>query len=147
MRETIAIAEKTKSRHEILMLDEIRFLADAFRGVGPTIEHCSEYLNQLCVAPELTGDADVWAHTIETASIDDELDRKWDVESDDLLNKIRRLSREARRTIVLGIVEFWERSSDRRAEEVLHWVLEEVNTKLANEQNKSSHAASKPQML
>ena len=61
MRETIAIMEKTNSRHEILMLDEIRFLADAFRGVGPMIEHCCEYLDQLCVGPELTGDADVWA--------------------------------------------------------------------------------------
>ena len=86
-------------------------------------------------------------HTIETASIDDELDRKWDVESDDLLRKIRRLPKEARRTIVLGIVEFWERSADRRAEEVLHWILDEINTKLANEQNKSSRVASRPQVL
>src|ERR1017187_5572602 len=119
--------DTTKSGQVVLLLDEIRFLADALRDVGPMIEHCSDYLERLCAGQERPDGRDIWAHTIETAAIDDELDKKWDVESEDLLRKLRHLSAEARRKIVLGIIEFWEQSTDRRAEEVLHWLLDEVN--------------------
>jgi hypothetical protein len=129
MCEERVIQNTTKSGQVVLLLDEIRFLADALRDVGKTIEHCSGYLDRLCTGQECPDGRDIWAHTIDTAVIDDGLDRKWDVESEDLLYKISHLSEESRRKIVLGIIEFWERSADRRAEEVLHWVLDEVNTR------------------
>ena len=129
MCEERVIRDTTKSGQVVLLLDEIRFLADALCGVGPMIEHCSDYLDRLCADQECSGGGNIWAHTIETAAIDDELDRKWDVESEDLLCKMRHLSRESRRKIVLGIIEFWERSADRQAEEVLHWLLDEVNNR------------------
>jgi hypothetical protein len=127
MCEERVIQDTTKSGQVVLLLDEIRFLADALRDVGTTIEHCSGYLDRLCADQECPDGRDIWAHTIDTAAIDDGLDRKWDVESEDLLYKVRHLSNEARREIVLGVVEFWEQSADRRAEEVLHWLLDEVN--------------------
>ena len=121
--------DTTKSGQVVLLLDEIRFLADALRDVGPTIENCSGYLDRLCAEQECPDGGDILARTIETAAMDDGLDRKWDVESDVLLYKIRHLSNKARREIVLGVIEFWEQSADRRAEEVLHWLLDEVNTR------------------
>jgi hypothetical protein len=137
MCEERVVQDITRSGQVVLLLDEIRFLADALRDAGPTIEHCSSYLDRLCADQECPDGRDIWAHTIETASIDDELDKKWDVESEDLLCKIRRLPNEARRKIVLGIVEFWERSADQRAEEVLHWLLDEVNTRTVKGENEA----------
>ena len=129
MCEERVIQDTTKSGQVVLLLDEIRFLADALRDVGPTIERCSGHLDRLCADQECPDGGDIWAHTIETAGIDDELDKKWDVESENLLCKIRHLSSEVRRKIVLGVIEFWEQSADRRPEEVLHWLLDEVNTR------------------
>ena len=133
MCEEYVIRNSPRSGQVVLLLDEIRFLADALRGVGPMIERCSDYLDRLCADHECPGGGDIWAHTIETAAIDDELDTKWDVESEDLLRKIRHLSEESRRKIVLGIIEFWELSAGRRAEEVLHWLLDDVNTRIIKE--------------
>ena len=97
MCEGRVIQDTTKSGQVVLLLDEIRFLADALRDVGPTIERCSGHLDRLCADQECPDGGDLWAHTIETAGIDDELDKKWDVESENLLCKIRHLSSEVRR--------------------------------------------------
>ena len=147
MCEERVIQDTTKSDQVVLLLDEIRFLADALRDVGKTIEHCSGYLDRLCTGQECPDGRDIWAHTIDTAVIDDGLDRKWDVESDVLLHKVRHLSNEARRKIVLGVIEFWEQSADGRAEEVLHWLLDEVNTRTVNGETEATSVDPGPEYV
>jgi len=116
-----------KVTYKVLTLAEIRLLADALRGVGSMIERCPEYLDRLCADQCASVGDSPMAHTVKAAIMDDQLDTKWNVGGKDLLQKIRQLSWESRRTIVFGIVEFWERSAD--ADEVaLHWILDEVNT-------------------
>ena len=140
------IGDTTKPGQVVLLLDEIRLLADALRSVGPRLEHCPEYLDQLCGGRDGPVGDNILAHLVEAAVMDEALDIKWDVEVEDVLSKIQCLSEEARRKIVLTIVEFWERDSDRRAEELLHWVLDEINS-TNKKQTESISVCSKPEEL
>ena len=118
---------QAKASDKVLTLDEIRLLADALRGVGSMIERWPEYLDRFCADQCASVGDSLMAHIVKAAIMDDQLDTKWNVGGKDLLQKIRQLSWESRRTIVFGIVEFWDRSAD--ADEVaLHWILDEVNT-------------------
>jgi hypothetical protein len=118
---------QAKGGCHVLTLAEIRLLADALRGVGSMIERWPDYLDRLCADQCASVGDSTMARTVVAAIMDDQLDTKWDVEGKDLLRKISQLSWESRRTIVFGIVEFWERSAD-VDEESLHWILDEVNT-------------------
>jgi hypothetical protein len=122
------LKDEPKDIYKVLTLNEIRLLADALRGVGSTIERCPEYLDRLCADRCASIGDGYMEQTVDAAMTDDQLDAKWDIEGKDLLRKVRQLPCESRRTIVLGVVEFWDRSSDNTEDEGLHWVLDEVNT-------------------
>lgn len=128
---------KTRIYPDTLLLDELRLLADALRGIESMLEQDADALDRLC------GDRTM-VEIVEAAMVDDQLETKWDVEAEDLLPKLHRLSEASRRKIVLGIVEFWERSPNRRAEEVLHDVLDEINAKNAKQEPDSTSVSPKP---
>jgi hypothetical protein len=135
---------KTRTHPDILLLDELRLLADALRNVESMFEKDADALDRFCGDQHASVGYRTMADLVEAAMMDQQLETKWDVESEDLLLKLHRLSEATRRKIVLGVVEFWERSSDRRAEEVLHAVLDEINAKNAKQEPDSTSVSPKP---
>ena len=135
---------KTRTHPDILLLDELRLLADALRNVESMLEKDADALDRLCGDQHAVVGYRTMADLVEAAMMDEQLETKWDVEAEDLLPKIHRLSESSRRKLVLGVVEFWERSLDRRAEEVLHDILDEINSKIAKQETESTSVSPKP---
>ena len=106
---------------------ELKLVADALNGIHRQLVMDDSLWGTYTASVDDTQTNTNLASDIGEAMAGDRLDLKWDVEFNELINKLKVLMASERRILLLGMVEFWNRRNDDNLESLFDRLLAELN--------------------